>query len=62
MPDERYRAVQRAREFLRELLDPKATPRVPRSIRQDAYYVLKHFPSDWDLERLVKDGILEKPK
>lgn len=49
LPDERTRAVQKARRFLRSLLDPKKTPRVPKQIRKEAYYVLKHFPGDLDL-------------
>lgn len=47
MPDERLRAVERTREFLRGLLDPKKTPKVPKTIRRDAYYCLKHYP--WDM-------------
>jgi hypothetical protein len=50
LPNERTRAVHNAREFLRSLLDPKKTPKVPKSIRREAYYVLKHFPSDFDME------------
>lgn len=49
MPDERYRAIERAREFLRDLLDPKKTPKVPRHVRQQAYCVLKHFPGEFDM-------------
>lgn len=52
LPDERYRAIQSTRHFLMSLLDPKETPRVPRSIRGQAYSLLRHYPSDWDLERL----------
>ena len=51
LPTERFNSVGRTREFLRSLLDPKATPRVPRSVRKDAYWCLRHFPSDFDLAR-----------
>lgn len=50
LPDERSRSVRQAREFLRDLLDPKKTPRIPKEIRRRAYYALKHFPSDMDIE------------
>lgn len=51
LPDERYRAVQYAREFLTLLLDPKATPRVPQEIRERARRVLRHFPLEHDMRR-----------
>ncbi len=50
LPDERYRAVIRTREFLLELCDPKRTPRLPKKIRQDAAWCLRHYPSEWDME------------
>jgi hypothetical protein len=37
MPDERYRAVVHAEQFLKDLLDPRKTPRVPKNVRQRAY-------------------------
>lgn len=55
LPDERYRAVRYAREFLRDLLDPKATPKVPSHIRRQAYWVLRHFPGESDM-MAVSDG------
>jgi len=69
LPDERTRSVQKAREFLRRLLDPKQTPKIPKAIRKEAYWVLKHFPSDLDLHKAaeasevwgaVKDGVEEQ--
>jgi hypothetical protein len=50
MPDERYRAVLRTEEFLRDLCDPKKTPRVPRDIRQQAYRCLRHYPSKYHMD------------
>ncbi len=47
VPSERFNAILNTREFLRSLLDPKKTPRVPSSIRKDAYWCLRHYP--WDL-------------
>lgn len=52
LPDERYRAIQNTRRFLQDLMDPKKTPRVPRQVRQQAYAMLRHYPNDYDLERL----------
>ncbi len=51
LPVERRRSVANARAFLRRLLDPRETPRVPKDIRREAYYCLKHFPSDLDMQR-----------
>lgn len=51
LPDERYRAVRMARQFLQELLDSKKTPGVPKIVRQQANSILRHYPSDWDMER-----------
>ena len=54
LPDERFRAVKYAREFLRDLLDPKKTPRVPRAIRLRALSVLRHYPWETDMEQVAK--------
>jgi hypothetical protein len=45
MPNERYNAVIRAEQFLKDLCDPKKTPRVPKEFRKQAYYCLRHYPS-----------------
>lgn len=54
LPDERYLSIQRARTLCEALCDPKQTPRVPRDVRLQALSVLRHFPSDWDLEQLAQ--------
>jgi hypothetical protein len=51
MPDERYRAVLYAEEFLRALSDPNITKRIPKEIRQRARGILRHYPSVWDMDR-----------
>jgi len=51
-PDERLNSIILAREFIRSLLDPKQTPRVPTKIRKEAGYRLRHFPSEFYLEQL----------
>lgn len=62
MPHERYRSINKARDFLRDLLNPKATPRVPKEVRREAYRVLKHYISDYQLEILASKNptILKK--
>jgi len=44
LPHEEALAIARARRFLYELLDRKATPRVPSEIRKRAFRILKHYP------------------
>ncbi len=46
---ESARAIIQTREFLRALLDPKKTPRVPKKIRVAARALLKHYPYDLKL-------------
>lgn len=53
IPNERLNAIINAKEFLRALLDPKATPKVPKAIRRQAYYALRHYPSIYDLEGML---------
>jgi hypothetical protein len=50
LPDERYRAVQQAERLLKDLLDPKKTPRVPKLVRERAAGALRHYPSKYDLD------------
>ncbi len=50
LPNERTRAVVQARRFLQDLLDPRVTPRVPKEIRVRAYWILRHFPLECDME------------
>lgn len=51
LPDERYRAVKFAREFLQNLANPKGYTRIPTKIRNEANSILRHFPSEWDMTR-----------
>ena len=51
LPDERFRSVIQTKNFLVELLDPTKTPRIPKRIREQARWCLRHYPSYWDLER-----------
>ncbi len=51
LPYERTNAVNWTREFLYDLLDPKKTPRIPKEIRQRARSLLKHYPTEYDMDR-----------
>jgi len=50
LPDERYRAVVQTRRFLLDLCNPEHTPRVPKLIRETARSMLRHYPSDYDMQ------------
>lgn len=54
LPDERYRAVVYTHDFLRKLLDPKATPRVPKAVRQEARRLLKHYPAEFYMDQAAR--------
>ena len=52
LPDERYRAVVKTQEFLVEVLN---TPRVPKAIKDNARWCLRHYPSAWDMKRAAEN-------
>jgi hypothetical protein len=51
LPDERYRAVQQTQRFLLRLL---TTPRVPKAVKDEARGLLRHYPSDYDMQQLER--------
>ena len=53
LPDERYRALKQGKKLLEELCDPGKTPRVPSIVRERARGALRHFPNDYELERIA---------
>ena len=55
MPHERVNAVNNTRIFLYLLLDPKKTPKVPKEVRKVAAGLIKHYPSELDME-MVTEG------
>ncbi len=61
-PEDRYRALKQSRKLLEELCDPGKTPRVPSIIRDRARGILRHYPSDHDLDQLATNNpeMLEK--
>ena len=54
VPRERTASVLRTRQFLLELADPRATPRVPLQVRQRAMSLLKHLPTGAELALAAK--------
>ena len=53
LPDERYRSLKYTEQFLMNLCDPAKTPRVPRTVRQQAAQCLRHYPTSFDLQQLA---------
>jgi hypothetical protein len=54
LPDERFRAVIAAEQFLADLCDSKKTPRVPAAVRRRASMILRHYPGSWDMIRAAE--------
>lgn len=52
MPDERARALRFAGEILREM---RSRLDVPDDLRQQAKFILRHYPEPRDLERMIRD-------
>ena len=53
LPDERYRAVKYAQDFLSRLAGGEY-PRVPKAVRDEARSILRHYPSGWDMQRTAR--------
>ena len=51
LPHEKIWSIQRTRQFLRDLQDPKKTPRISSAIRKEAGSCLRHYP--WSIEEEV---------
>ena len=53
LPDERYRSVRQTAEFLQRLAGG-GYPRVPKAVRAEAYSLLRHYPTGWDMQRTAR--------
>ncbi len=53
LPDERYRSVIQTRKFLWKLAGGEF-PRTPKVVREQASWCLRHFPSEWEMDRLAE--------
>lgn len=54
IPEERYRSIEQARQFMLRLLNPKATPGVPKKVRLESRARLKHFPTPAEMTLLCE--------
>lgn len=55
LPDERYRAVDAAKELLIEIANPGGRwKRIPKELRLFALHCLKHYPNEWDMKRAAQ--------
>ena len=59
LPHEEVLAIETTRQFLRDLLDPRATPRVSRDIRRRAGSCLHHYPMQHHITRRWADEVCE---
>jgi hypothetical protein len=50
LPDERYRAVKYAEQFLQRLAGGHYA-RIPKAVREEARSLLRHYPGAWDMQR-----------
>jgi hypothetical protein len=53
LPIERTTAVIRTQRFLIDLLDSKKTPRVPLSVRKQALSLLRHYPTESEMNMIA---------
>jgi len=53
LPDERYRAVKSAQQFLARLAGGEY-PRVPKAVREEARSILRHYPLWYDMQRAAQ--------
>lgn len=58
VPIERKNAVVHTEKFLLDLVNPKVTPRVPKAVREEARRLLRHYPSQFDMDTIAarEDG------
>jgi len=56
MPNERRWAIINTEKFLRDLMDPKKTPRVPSAIRKEAYRCLRHYPGEYHMLKASEEA------
>ena len=53
LPDERYIALKQGKKLLEDICDPGKTPRVPSIVRDRARGALRHYPNDYELDRIA---------
>ncbi len=55
LPDERYRSVRNTAEFLQRLAGG-VYPRVPKAVRSEALALLRHYPTQFDLDQIERSA------
>ena len=53
LPDERYRAVVQTQRFLLRIL---TTPRVPKAVKDEARSMLRHYPSEYEMQCAAREA------
>lgn len=53
LPDERYRSLMHGKKLLQDLTDPGKTPRVPAIVRERARGILRHYPMEYEFEKMA---------
>jgi len=53
LPDERYRSVKWAEGFLKRLAGGHYA-RTPKAVRDEARSILRHYPTDYDMQRAAE--------
>lgn len=59
LPAERTRAVIWAEDFLTRLISPynkNGIKKIPKAVRQEALYILRHFPRPYELESVATNN------
>ena len=54
IPYERTKAVTNTQQFLLDLCDPKKTPRIPKDVRQQAHRLLRHYPTQYEMDIIAE--------
>lgn len=54
--DERYRALVEGMKLIRDLSLPSVTPRVPKAIRERVRWVLRHYPSAYEMRNIANEA------
>jgi hypothetical protein len=52
LPDERYRAIMQTARFLESLSYSSEIKRIPLAVRQEARRLLRHYPSEYDMNKV----------
>lgn len=54
---ERTNALKNVRDFLRRMLSAKqedGIKRIPKEVRRECYYLLKHYPHDFEIDQITE--------